>query len=354
MDHGATARVAETRLVRAVLRVTVPGPGRRRDIDVLVVGEINPDVVVSDPDPRPVFGQTERIVEAIRLSIGSSSAIMACGVARLGMRVAMVGVVGDDALGRFMLDALAARNVDVSACRVDGDRPTGASVILGNGTDRSILTATGTIADVRAADVPQALLARACHLHVGSFFLQPSLAVEVPALFRAARAAGLTTSLDPNWDPSGAWDGAFAAAVAETDVLLPNAAEASHLTGLAQVESAARRLASDAGRPGDAAVSGRAVRTVAVKLGSQGALGIAPGGDLERVAALPVTPVDTTGAGDSFDAGFLAAWMDGRTLTDALRFAVACGSLSTRAIGGTEGQPTLDELGVALAGWDTP
>ncbi len=333
--------------------MTAPGTARRRDIDVLVVGEINPDLVVSDPDPRPVFGQAERIVETIRLSIGSSSAITACGMARLGLRVAMVGVVGDDALGRFMLDALAARDVDVSACRVDAGRPTGASVILGNGTDRAILTATGTIADVRAADVPPALLARARHLHVGSFFLQPSLAAEVPALFLAGRAAGLTTSLDPNWDPSGAWDGAFAAAAAETDVLLPNAAEASWLTGQAQPESAGRRLASAAGRFGDDATSGKAVRTVAVKLGPDGALGIAPGGDVVRVAALPVAPVDTTGAGDSFDAGFLAAWMDGRTLTETLRFAVACGSLSTRSIGGTEGQPTLDEVQAALAGWVT-
>lgn len=129
--------------------MTAPGTARQRDIDVLVVGEINPDVVVSDPDPRPVFDQAERIVEAIRLSIGSSSAITACGIARLGLRVAMVGVVGDDALGRFMLDALDARGVDVSACRVDPDRPTGASVILGNGADR-------------ASSAPRASSARAC------------------------------------------------------------------------------------------------------------------------------------------------------------------------------------------------
>ena len=316
LDRGAAPGTARPRLVRAVLSVPTPGIPRERDIDLLVVGEINPDVVVSDPDPRPVFGQAERIVDAIRLSIGSSSAITACGAARLGLRVSMVGVVGDDALGRFMLEALAARGVDVSACRVDPDRPTGASVILGNGTDRAILTATGTIADARASDVPAALLARARHLHVGSYFLQPSLAADVPALFRAARAAGLTTSLDPNWDPSGAWDGGFAAAAAEADVLLPNAVEASRLTGIDDVTVAARSLAD-----GD----GARIRTVVVKLGPAGALGVGPGGALERVSALPVTPVDTTGAGDSFDAGFLAAWLDGRPLVDALRRASPAG-----------------------------
>jgi sugar/nucleoside kinase (ribokinase family) len=301
-----------------------------RDIDLLVVGEINPDIVVTDPDPAPVFGQAERLVEGIRLTIGSSSAITACGAARLGLRVAIVGVVGDDALGRFMLEALAARGVDVSACRVARGRPTGASVILGNGTDRAILTAPGTIPDTRASDVPPAQLARARHVHAGSFFLQPGLAADRPALFRAAREGGATTSLDPNWDPTGAWDGGVAAALAETDIVLPNDAEARHLSGAADAETAARALAGDG-------------RTAVVKLGAAGAIAVA-GGELSRAPARPIDALDTTGAGDSFDAGFLAARLDGRSLDDALAFAVACGSLSTRAAGGTEGQATRDEV----------
>jgi sugar/nucleoside kinase (ribokinase family) len=311
------------------------------DIDLLVVGEVNPDVIVWDPDPRPVFGQAERFVEGIRLTIGSSSAITACGAARLGLRVALVGVVGEDALGRFMLEELAARGVDVSACRIAAGRPTGASVILGNGSDRAILTSMGTIADVRASDVPTELLARARHVHVGSYFLQPGLAAEVPGLFRAAHAAGATTSLDPNWDPSGAWDLGFAAAAVEADVLLPNAAECRALAGIDDVEGAARSLA--------ARVGGKA-RTVAVKCGADGAIAVAADGSVARCGAIATHAVDTTGAGDAFDAGFLAAWLDGRPLEDALRLAVACGSLSTRAAGGTDGQPTRDEADAAVLG----
>ncbi|HEY6571663.1 MAG TPA: carbohydrate kinase family protein [Candidatus Limnocylindrales bacterium] len=306
------------------------GPGAR-DIDLLIVGEINPDIVVSDPDPRAAFGQEERFVESVRLTVGSSCAITACGAARLGLAVSMVGVVGDDPLGRYMLEALAGRDVDVSACRVAPDRPTGASVILSNGTDRATLTALGTIADVRLADVPPALLARVRHVHVGSYFLQPGLAAEVPALFRAAHAAGATTSLDTNWDPSGAWDGGFVAALAETDVLLPNAAEATRLARLDDVEAAAQALSSGPG--------GRR-RTVAVKRGADGALAIGPDGAVTRVDAMAVDAGDAIGAGDSFDAGFLAAWIDARSLEAALRLGVACGSLSTRAAGGTDAQPT--------------
>ncbi len=122
-----------------------------------MIGDVNPDIVVSDADPVPVFGQAERFVEGIRLTIGGSSAIAACAAARLGLRVRLVGVVGDDELGRFMLEAVAAAGVDVSACRVAIGRTTGASVVLGNASDRAILTAAGTIADLRAADVRPAL-----------------------------------------------------------------------------------------------------------------------------------------------------------------------------------------------------
>lgn len=305
------------------------------DLDLLVVGELNVDVVLTDADPVPAFGQAERIVEDVRLTLGSSSAITACGAARLGLRVAFVGVVGDDALGRFVLDALSARGVDASACRVAPGRATGASVILGNGTDRAILTALGTIADTRASDVPDALLRRARHVHVGSLFLQPGLASDLPALFAAAHERGATTSLDPNWDPSGTWDGGFEAALAAADVVLPNQAEAIRLAGTADVERAALVLAGDA-------------RIAAVKRGSAGAIAAA-GGAIHRAGSRTIVPVDTTGAGDSFDAGFIAARLDGHSVDDALAFAVACGSLSTLAVGGTEGQPTRDEVSAWLA-----
>ena len=318
----------------------MPGPDAlARDIDLLVAGEINPDVVVTDPDPVPVFGQHERFVDGIRLTMGSSSVIAACGAARLGLRVAFAGVVGDDALGRYMLDAMQERGLDTSACRVDPRLPTAASVILGNGHDRAILTSRGTVAGLRAADVPASLLARARHVHVGSWFLQA--APELAKLLDAARAAGCTTSIDPNWDPSGAWNGGFADAAARVRLVLPNAAEACRLARVDDVEAAARALAAAGGDTGP---------TVVVKLGAAGALAATPDGALLRVPAVPVEPVDTTGAGDSFDAGFLAAWLDGWPLEACVRFAVACGSLSTLGVGGTDAQPTRTQVEALLAG----
>ncbi len=310
-----------------------------RALDLLVVGDVNPDIVVADPDPQPLFGQAERIVDTIRLTIGGSSTIAACAAARLGLRVALVGAVGDDALGRLTLDAVAARGVDVSGCRVVQGVPTGASVILAGAEDRAILTATGAIGELRASDVPEALVRRARHVHAGSFFLQPRLAAGLPGLFGAARSAGATTSLDPNFDPDGRWDAGLAAVLAETDVLLPNGGEALALAGVDDPVRAARVLA---GRGGGS-------MTVAIKLGPDGAVGVRGEGDPVDVVAPAVDVVDAIGAGDAFDAGFLAAWLDERPLDACLRLAVACGALSTRALGGVDGQATRDEA-EALAG----
>ncbi len=307
-----------------------------RDLDLLVLGEVNPDVIVRAADPRPVFGQVERWVDGIDLVIGSSSVIAACGAARLGLRVAIAGVVGDDAFGRFMLAAMAERGLDTSAVRVDPVVPTGATVILASATDRAILTAAGTIPLLRAADVPERLLARARHVHAGSVFLLDALRPDLPALFRAVRAGGGTTSVDTNWDPRESWDTGILGLLAETDVFLPNVAEAIRIARAVGIEA------------GDAEGAARALvglgpRVVAVKLGREGALAVAADGRVARCPALAVDPVDTTGAGDSFDAGFLAGWLGGRSLGACLALAVACGSLSTRAAGGTAAQPTLAE-----------
>jgi sugar/nucleoside kinase (ribokinase family) len=166
--------------------------------DVLVLGELNADVVVSGGDVEPAFGEVERIAERAALTIGASGAIFACAAARLGLRVGYVGVVGDDPVGRFMLGALAERGVDVGLCRTDPSLPTGLSVILTRPHDRAIITALGTTEALVADDVPAAALAATRHLHVASLYLQHGLRPGVPALFAAARRAGATTSLDTN------------------------------------------------------------------------------------------------------------------------------------------------------------
>ncbi len=295
--------------------------------DILVAGEINPDLILTG-DVRPEFGQVEKLVDGAKLAIGSSSAIFACGAARLGLRVAFIGVCGEDVFGSFMLDEMQGRGVDVSGVIIRPDGHTGLSVILNRGSDRAILTYSGLIPALEASDVSDALLVRARHLHVASYFLQKGLQPGLTELFRRAHSAGLTTSLDTNYDPSEEW-AALDELLYETDVFLPNQIEALKITHAEDAESAAQELA------------GKATR-VAVKLGATGALAC-KGVSTIRAEAISVDMVDSVGAGDAFDAGFLFGTLRDWGLEKSLRFACACGSLSMRKAGGTEGQPTLEE-----------
>ena len=298
-----------------------------RSFDVLVAGEINPDLILTG-DVNPEFGQVEKLVASYTLAVGSSSAIFACGAAQLGLRVAFIGVCGDDVFGRFMLDEMQKRNVDISNVIIRPDGQTGLSVILNQDADRAILTHLGLIADLRASNIPDPLLRQTRHLHVASYFLQTKLQPDLPALFRRAHSLGLTTSLDTNYDPSEKWIG-FDELLSATDIFLPNKKEALSITQSDDVESAAKQLANKS-------------KLIAIKLGADGAA-LWTQDKMIFVPSIPVNIVDTIGAGDAFDAGFLYGYLNNWDMEKSLQLAVACGALSTQASGGTAAQPTLNE-----------
>ena len=295
--------------------------------DILVAGEINPDLILSG-NVIPEFNQVEKLVDTANLAIGSSSAIFACGAARLGLKVAFIGVCGDDVFGRFMLDEMSKQSVDMSNIIVRKDGQTGLSLILNNQSDRAILTHSGLIAELQASDIPDALLKQSKHLHVASYFLQTKLQPDLSALFQRAHSLGLTTSLDTNYDPSEKWIG-FDELLSVTNVFLPNEKEALSLSGGANVDEAAYRL-------------GSRVEALVIKLGAEGALGVHKG-ERVRAASIPVNVIDTVGAGDSFDAGFMYGYLNQWSMEKSLRLACVCGALSAQQAGGTNGQPTLEE-----------
>jgi sugar/nucleoside kinase (ribokinase family) len=301
------------------------------EFDLVVLGDCNPDLVLSADEIDPSFGQVERFVDAADLMIGGSGAILACGAARLGLRTALVGMVGDDLFGNFMCDALAQRGVDTSGIVVDPSLRTGITVVLSRPGDRAILTFPGTIAAFGPDDVDAKLLTRSRHVHVASYFLQTALAPSLLTLFQRAHHAGATTSVDPNWDPHERWDSGIRELLRSVDVFLPNAEEAIRISGVQDAREAARALAAHG-------------PLTAVKLGADGALAADRGGQVAKLPGLAgVEPVDAVGAGDSFDAGFLTGLLSGWSIERALSLGCACGALSTRAVGGTSAQPTLAE-----------
>jgi sugar/nucleoside kinase (ribokinase family) len=302
---------------------------------VLCAGEINVDLVLQGYTEFPAPGK-EVLVRDCQLVLGSATAIMAMGLARLGTPVAFVGRVGDDVWGRYCLEDMASRGIDLARVIRGGGPRTGITVSITHPGDRALVTYLGAIAALRGADIPDAAMAGLDHLHASSFYFQEGLRPDLPDLFARARRAGLTTSLDTGFDPSGRWDGGLRETLRETDLFFPNDVELQALTGYPDPKDGLRALA------------GGLTRVVA-KLGAGGAMAL-DGERLVHVPAYPVKTVDTTGAGDSFNAGFLHRWLQRAPLDDCLRLGAACGALSTRALGGTAAQPTLEEAEALVGG----
>jgi sugar/nucleoside kinase (ribokinase family) len=297
--------------------------------DVLVIGDLNVDLNLIAEDVVPVFGQQEKLVDDAALHIGGSSGIFACQAAKLGLRTAFVGEVGDDAFGRFLIHALRGLGVDTQLIRVNPTVKTGVTVHLVRGDDRAMLTYQGTLRVFDAAHLSPDALARTRHVHTGSYFMLPRLVPRLPGVFAEARRLGLSTSLDTNFDPAGRWNGKLRDLLEQVDVFLPNEHELQQIAGEAEVGAAMRALAARVG-------------TVAVKLGEAGAVACS-GEEEARCTPPPVKAVDTCGAGDSFDAGFLYGYLNGWSLSNSLRLGCACGTLCATGPGGTSAQPTLDQ-----------
>ncbi len=309
-----------------------------RPFDLVVVGDVNADLILRG-DVTPVFGQVEKLLDDAELVIGGSATIFACGAARLGLRVAFVGKVGDDVFGHFMLDALNLRGIDTAGVVRDPVVKTGLTVILSRGQDRAMLTYAGTIGALRYDEIDLEFLSLARHLHMGSYFLLENLLPDAPRLFAEAQRRGLTVSLDTNYDPAERWQSGIEETLRHVDIFLPNATE---LTAIMQEANWRTALAKAAA----------GVPTVVAKLGADGAA-VQQGAHFlhqpVRAAADAPTVVDTTGAGDSFDAGFVYGHLAGWPLERTLALAMACGASSVQAAGGTASQPDLAQA-LALAG----
>ncbi len=295
---------------------------------ILIAGEINVDLILQNYRSFPELGK-EVLVEDCFLTLGSASLICAMGLAKLGNSVAFLGKVGCDAYGDFCVGRMQDAGVDVSRVIRDPALKTGITVSVSSPRDRALITYLGAITELHAEEVRDEVLRDFSHVHVSSYYLQEGMRPGVRGLFARAHARGLTTSLDPGFDPSEQWPSDINETLRETDVFFPNEVELRAISRRDDFAEALRAL--DNGRT-----------LVVAKLGRSGAMALDNGKPL-HVPAFPVQPVDTTGAGDSFNAGFLDAWLRKEPLARALRRGAACGALSTRGLGGTATQATREE-----------
>jgi sugar/nucleoside kinase (ribokinase family) len=292
-----------------------------KTFDLTIAGELNLDLILYG---LPAEMQTERelLASDFRATLGGSSAIVAHNAATIGARVAFTTLVGVDDFGRLAIERLRAAGVDISHTTRHNTVATGVTVLLPHGDQRHILTFPGTIAELIVGDLDFDFLVQARHFHLSSLYLQRGLHPGLPDLLRRLKQAGLTISLDTNDDPENRWGTPLGEVLPFVDVFMPNEDEICRMTNCDNLDNAVRSLTVK-------------VPTIAVKRGRRGAR-IYEHGRASDVAPLNVVPVDTIGAGDSFDAGFLRAYLLSKDMITCARAGNITGALSTQASGGTE------------------
>lgn len=297
---------------------------------VTCVGILVADVIVRPIDEWPERGRLA-LVEMIEVHSGGLAHTTGVTLARLGVPTAVVGRVGADLFGAFLVDVLQDHGVEVHVRRDEGARTSATVVAVASTGERSFLHLVGANGRLVPEDVSDDLLTHTRVLHLGGYFILPAMDGEPAArLLQRAKAAGCRTSLDVAWDAQGRWMSALAPCLPYLDLLFGNQEEMAQITG---TSNPARMAAS---------LRGHGVRTVAVKLGEDGSY--VDGGTWRgQIPAFTAEVVDTTGAGDAFCGGFLAGYLAGWDLERTARFANAVGAMSVTAIGGTTGIRSMAE-----------
>ncbi|MEX1240520.1 MAG: carbohydrate kinase family protein [Cyclobacteriaceae bacterium] len=299
----------------------------KKPYDVLVAGELNVDIILNHINKFPVVGK-EVLAGHMTITLGSSSGIFASNLSVLGSNVAFAGMLARDHFGEDIVASLKSKGVHTEHILYTTERGTGATIALSFDEDRAMITYPGSMTLFSIEHVSESLLRQSKHLHVSSIFLSTGLKKDVCELFRMARSCGLTTSLDPQWDPEERWDIDFKSLLPHVDVFIPNESELRAITGKRDIQEAVNALPFS--------------HILIAKCGRDGAYLWNGKEHIHQRAFLNETVVDSIGAGDSFDAGFVHQFIQGKSLKDCLEFAALTGAISTTRAGGTTAFESLD------------
>ena len=291
-----------------------------KPFDVLVVGELNIDLILNKIGDYPTIGK-EIIAGEMNFTIGSSAAIFACNLSTLGAKVAFMGKVGEDSFAKKILSDLKRKRVDISQI-LKTDTNTGISIVLNYEEDRAMVTYPGAMEELKVDDITDETLSMANHLHVSSLFLQKALKPDIVELFRRAKRIGLTTSLDPQWDPTELWDIDLPELLPYVDIFLPNESELLNLTSRESIDKALEEIKKYG-------------NLILVKKGKSGSLLSYDDHKVNCKPFLNNAVVDAIGAGDSFNAGFVFRFLQGAPPEDCQTFGNLIGAVSTTKSGGT-------------------
>lgn len=300
--------------------------------EITCVGILVADLLGRPIDALPPRGRLG-LVDEMKLHIGGCASNTGIDLARLGVQVAVLGKVGDDGLGEFIVRTLEREGVDTSGVRRDPQASTSATMVLiGSDGERTFLHHLGGNARYTLDDVAWDIVGASRILHVAGALVMPALdGPPMAELLSKARSLGLITSLDTVWDATGSWMRTLGPCLPYADYFMPSLAEAVELTGRSSPQDAARAL-RDAG-----------VKTVCLKMGEQGCYVLSQDAEFTQ-PVFKVTPVDGTGTGDAWDAGFLLGVLQGWDLERSARFANAVGAMCVTALGATAGVLSMEEV----------
>lgn len=298
--------------------------------DVLVVGELNIDIILDDIRGFPTIGK-EILAKTLNITLGSSSAIFASNLSTLGTSVAFMGKTGNDTFSNLIKKALKHKKVDTGFILQSDEYQTGMTIVMNYEMDRANVTFPGAMEHLAEKEVTDAILMQAKHLHISSIFLQTDLIDSVGQLFQRAKKLGLSTSMDPQWDPAETWALDMDSLLPHIDVFLPNAQEFKHLTKSHDLESGLERIAPT-------------TKVVVIKDGIHGAHLWESGNLVTKPAFLNSAVVDCIGAGDSFNAGFISEYLKGEELERCLEVGNIMGAINTTAAGGTAAFDDLERI----------
>jgi sugar/nucleoside kinase (ribokinase family) len=300
--------------------------------DAVVIGDANIDLVVVGSGQVPESGQ-EVFVDNMMIHLGGGAALFSVSLAKLGLQVAFNGVLGDDANGHFIRNRFAEYGIDTRMIQTSQIHSTGISIAFNPETDRSFITYAGSNMELQVDKLDLNQISQGKHVHITGYKGRRNHEQYVQ-LARSLKEKGITLSCDVGWDDSGEWDNSIFDFMRYFDVFLMNETEALHYTGLENKEESLRYMS-------------KYCNHVVVKLGASGAIAMKDG-LLTRSTAYKVKAVDTTGAGDSFNAGYLYGFLSGKDAATSLRYGNACGALSVGAYGGSTSAPDLEQLNVFI------
>lgn len=299
--------------------------------DIIALGELNVDLILNQIEGFPEVGK-EKFAHQMTLTLGSSTAIFAANAASLGVKVAFCGMIGNDSFGDLVEQSLRAKKVDTGYLIRTDKYATGATICMNYDEDRANLTYQGAMDAMGLTDINPDIFRNTKHIHISSVFMQSALKRDLMQILRLARENGVTTSLDTQWDPTEKWDLDYREVLPLISVFMPNEKELCALTRSKTVDEAVEKILPY-------------INAAVIKQGSHGSLLLTKDGvRRQQTAMLNTQVVDAIGAGDSFNSGFIAQFVQGASLTDCQRYGNMTGAVNTTAAGGTAAFTSREEV----------